>query len=236
MPTSSRMRGSRAFHGSVGLMDTPYTTIVNVPAIQKVALTACFSGLLKIGSQVLCLPMRTKFALQSGSIAGYTNSSNLWPTDRLMPIVRKQPARMREHSDGLPGSRLALRVLAASLQVSQLASVVADRHRVGHDPKKIVHDTQKVVGCYHLFVLRACCFLSRCLQRRDSFARHQARYAPRKPASLFLSPLLFSRPPRYAFRRQIHATNGETTRIDQPGITSPINLSQRLFTPVYGQT
>jgi hypothetical protein len=263
-------------HGLVQSSLLCYNGGRNVPASRKVALTACFSGLLKIGaqvissfapqsaplsknllgggsvlcddrgvnvpairtvaerpasitwrsrvwplasskpgSQVICWRVQTKLHLQFGSIEGYNTNTSLWPTDCVMPIVRNSPSECANTLTDCRATGLALRVLTTSLQVCQLASVVANRHRVGHDPKQIVHDTQKVVGYYHLFLLRACCFLSRCSPRRDSFARHQARYAPRKPASQSFPPLGSNRQPRHAFCRQIHATIAESNR-DKP--------------------
>jgi hypothetical protein len=110
---------------------------------------------------------------------------HLW-YNTLVPMVRNSPPECRSALTSCRAAGLVLLALPTSLQVRQLACVVEDSHRVGHDPQKVVYDAQEVVGVYHLFLLRAYCPESaRRIQRRAVFARRQARNTPRKPAPSF---------------------------------------------------
>ena len=175
-----------------------HNTPVNVPAARTVAerpfpvtrrCRAWQSASSEIGLQVLCLPLQPQFRFQIGAIRGYNTDSNLGPTDCLMPIVRNSPPECVNIPTDCRAAGLILPALPTALQVSQLASVVADRHRVGHDPKKIVNDAQKVVGCYHLILLRAYCLPAWRSQRHAGFARHQARNTTHKPSTSFINIL-----------------------------------------------
>ena len=87
-------------------------------------------------------------------------------------------------------TKLVLSVLLTPLQVVQLASIVEDRHCIGHDPKQIVDQAQKVVGLYHLFLLRADCLPAWRCERHTGFAWRQVRNTPRKARCFCSSRLL----------------------------------------------
>src|SRR5579871_3048406 len=160
-----------------------YDVNVNVPVARRAALRPapvkwrynvwlCASS--ELEPQVnLSLPRiaDVQNALHRARFQWYNNVDGRSSLGCRLTQVRNSPPECSSILTDCRAAGLHLLVILTLLQLFELGCVIADGHRVGHDPNEIVHDTQEVVVLYHLFLLMA--YLpARRLRHRAGLVRH----------------------------------------------------------------